>query len=818
MPLLALLKAGFRWLKEDKEAVEFAEALQEPRIPPDYGPYGRYGPAAINAQNAAIDAVYRAQMAAYDRAEYGGYGGYGVPQTYSSVINPYTPQPMYGPPRGTGGGGNGFIGAAMSMMAAANRGAGMGGMGGMGGMNNMRRQMPVKPKYVKPPKLYDRHFKRVWVQVPPPPKGTRVLLTDAPIMGTNHRARVHIDLPRPRLQGHSEEAPAVAGPSGTWRSEARASEASAISEVYLPPAEEVSNPGPVPGDQDYIKIADLQYPPKRWRPAHKKQRRKVYPDKNFGVDMRYHRQNKADEFDPPELVPIPLGPRLIARRLPSTEGRSSRLSQMVDEMDGPNDPISPPGRTNSPTVAEAVAARPPVDLSPNDEMTAWQRFPHPEQPGNVSLRPSTERSAARESKRVRFKRLFQPIIKEGSFTPPMSEAEPNPEPEPEPEPELVPEPVVVNKHIERPPEIAIIHTRRRLIGRDTPLTAEHSELSQAVAASQLPPPPIPEPGPVTDQEMAKDKGKGKRVRINTSSESSLRPTNARSTCSPDPAAGASRGTLIPADFLPLPKAVEALRPKHRREVTDPGRSTTPAVSSPLASEPPMTSPAADSDFSTSKTAIVDFAESAGSPGEDTIAELGAPKPDPPEPFVDRPIHPDTPTLPKVLMEKGLIKTPPTSPRLVPISPRLPPSAHHRTQAPDTVRTVIEQPWADLIALPSGSKVEAFNPLRELNKLYFPDNRQYNGTKRVVALPKHVRIPGTKMNTWRPGGIPGTERGPPLRVVELPEELEVEYYEMRMVQRRLRGASVFMALFGIMMTILPFLVWRVVLARSEGDTL
>lgn len=60
-----------------------------------------------------------------------------------------------------------------------------------------QRMRPIP--YQKPPKLKEKDMRRYWVKAAPPPPGTRVLLQDAPILGTNLYARVHIDgsLPPP---------------------------------------------------------------------------------------------------------------------------------------------------------------------------------------------------------------------------------------------------------------------------------------------------------------------------------------------------------------------------------------------------------------------------------------------------------------------------------------------------------------------------------------------------------------------------------------------------------------------------------------------
>lgn len=731
------------------------EALRPPRIPSAFGPNGIYGPASINAYNAGVAGAYYGGGANYGGAAYGvtGYGGSSydnyLPAYYNPfMFNPYVPSTQYIPPRSWQNAATNAVGTSGTVL----------------GTYDTWRPRPFYPEFVEPPKVRDKDYKRVWVRVSPPKAGTRVFMTDAPIMGTNPHARVLIDLPRPPDTDHqAESGPSNAVPSSEdfsspelRRSEHEPSEYSAVTDVFLTPPSRLRTPVPGGEEEGHVALEEFVFPPKYWRPYYKRpKKKKTFPDKNYGVNMSHIRRNKADDSEPPDTVPIPLAPRVVARRSHGLERVQSGASHLSDSHDGANDDMVNHDSTPT-TVAEVVAERPSLDLSPHGEFRSIRSLRRTKsRADNSASRPLV---VAKESDWQRFKKLFQPIEKEPKapkIQPPIREVEP-------------PKRVI-------PPHTAIVHTRRRLFGKDTPLTAEESELARAVAESQL-----------DDVLVKKDiKGKGKRLR--SSSSASSRRDGTKSNPEPE------RGTLIPADVLPLPKAVAKLRPKSFRGHTEPGKvGSPPAVSSPLASVPPISL----SEDDEGKPGPAPKDASAGSPAEETLAELGVPKPDPPVPFVARPLDPNAPTIPKALMKAGIIKTPPTSPRLVPVRSRSPRSTRHSnssaetfvdsspppTHPTDTITAVIEQPWADLIALPNGSKVEKFNPIRELNKKYFKEYTEYADPIRVISLPTNVRVPGTKLNTWRKNGIPGTENGPPLRVVELPEELEVEYYEQRMVLR------------------------------------
>lgn len=90
-------------------------------------------------------------------------------------------------------------------------------------------------------------------------------------------------------------------------------------------------------------------------------------------------------------------------------------------------------------------------------------------------------------------------------------------------------------------------------------------------------------------------------------------------------------------------------------------------------------------------------------------------------------------------------------------------------------------WANMIALPANSKVEKYNPLREMNRRFVVSDEPERPSIRVVALPANAKVAGDPQDLGLTGP-PGASDGPPLRVVQLPKDLKVEYFEQRMVPK------------------------------------
>ena len=102
------------------------------------------------------------------------------------------------------------------------------------------------------------------------------------------------------------------------------------------------------------------------------------------------------------------------------------------------------------------------------------------------------------------------------------------------------------------------------------------------------------------------------------------------------------------------------------------------------------------------------------------------------------------------------------------------------------RETVHQPWTNLYALPHGSKVEAFNPIQELNRLH--STNPADSCMRTVGLPSNIALlgaDGLPMLEVYNGGAVGTANGPPLRVMELPEGFNVEYFEQKIEAARMR---------------------------------
>lgn len=93
---------------------------------------------------------------------------------------------------------------------------------------------------------------------------------------------------------------------------------------------------------------------------------------------------------------------------------------------------------------------------------------------------------------------------------------------------------------------------------------------------------------------------------------------------------------------------------------------------------------------------------------------------------------------------------------------------------------IEQPSANIIHIPRNSKVEGTNVIRTLNHLH-GENRQ-QPTVRVMALPSAIRTAGARGSDHEYTGPMGSANGPPLRVMQIPDEVNVEYYEQIAVRR------------------------------------
>lgn len=93
---------------------------------------------------------------------------------------------------------------------------------------------------------------------------------------------------------------------------------------------------------------------------------------------------------------------------------------------------------------------------------------------------------------------------------------------------------------------------------------------------------------------------------------------------------------------------------------------------------------------------------------------------------------------------------------------------------------IEQPWANIIPIPRNSRVEGTNVIRTLNHLHGENRRQ--PTVRVMALPSAIRTAGAPGSDHEYTGPVGSANGPPLRVMQIPDEVNVEYYEQIAVRR------------------------------------
>lgn len=106
-------------------------------------------------------------------------------------------------------------------------------------------------------------------------------------------------------------------------------------------------------------------------------------------------------------------------------------------------------------------------------------------------------------------------------------------------------------------------------------------------------------------------------------------------------------------------------------------------------------------------------------------------------------------------------------------------AHSVAQTTPQIATIV-QPWANIIPIPRNSKVEGTNVIRTLNHLH-GENRQ-QPTVRVMALPSAIRTAGARESDHEYTGPIGSANGPPLRVMQIPDEVNVEYYEQIAVRR------------------------------------
>ncbi len=674
-------------------------------------------------------------------------------------------------------------------------------------------------RYQKPRTVRDSEFERVWLRVPGPPKGTRVFLTDAPVMGTDYNHGQWVDEPLDHMNpNHAVQPsdPAIednppAHQSVRTHVQSRTEQSPSIStsgymtplggssglQVQPPVAYTTGLPGGCPTPQyppptaqkmdppRRLEVGHICYPPgkPRFRDRHRVHLSDHRPLKYLQAGGRTVRaaEEIAIPLRPVRGTPLPIVPECSMERSermpvhecsdgvqhPPSAYCSNGLAGQVDGADGAHVWTDADTFMSSATAAHNDVQPPTLPSSELEgSMDGWNDDVLFENPPN----PNDDRYKLRDF-------LFGKQEVRQSHTPPAR-------------------PVQIS------PRRIIIPTRRHSHGPDSPLASEDTGLSRAVAISQMHEPlpgnhrPIERPGltPVVTSETVIRRPEAAASmtsfifhRHTSAASSSHAPDNGPtrpSSILQRHITGGDWGvyTVPGIGAMPLPDRVAALRTTKRRgSRSDPSHNRRPGTSI-LYDDGLVARPEAVGDLRPGLTQ-----EHTGQSGSSTISrsEEAVPRHHVGPAGTISPLS-SLLELPPPIQAGVWLQTSSPSGSLGStssfLSAQAPSSGGVQTgnTAPGTPFSVINQPYTGITALPAGSKVEAVNPIRVLLNKY---DKIDLPAVRVVALPGNIRLPGERGHPANARlGTPGTANGPPLRVVELPYELDVEYYEQRMVRK------------------------------------
>lgn len=467
-------------------------------------------------------------------------------------------------------------------------------------------------------------------------------------------------------QGHAH--PTVSGPSpSTPPSSARQSEerprtsGSSSRTVYLTPRSQ--NRSPVPGDHDYVSTIDLTFPKSSNRQvAREKAKRERH---GYNVPIR-----------DPETIAVPMNPKIVHSRprrndrnaSEFTSGRSSHLSEVTTHEDLQAE-VGFEVEIDSPLPGALVHAE-RITIATSPRLGIAQDAPATDAADTASLESGLSLDGGVEGVLVEDELQLpkKPRLRDLLGSHPMATLQSIPSHEERSR----------KDSLQVEPGTVIVPTVQGAPSSVRPYVRQSGELSDGES-------PFLTPWPLPD---SPESGM-RRVGLSYDGRAPLQETPVLA------------GRIL-RDEVPLPLAVEALRPRRRPDLVDPGGQSS-HVSSSLQGEPTTAS-----SYTSAQSVSHSVARS----------------------------------IPQI--------------------------------------ATIEQPWANIIPIPRNSRVEGTNVIRTLNHLH-GENRQ-QPTVRVMALPSAIRTAGARGSDHAYTGPIGSANGPPLRVMQIPDEVNVEYYEQIAVRR------------------------------------